>query len=316
MNQNKHETRNDIQISIIVPCFYSSNNIDKLLSSIKFSEEIMYEIILIDDKSGIKELNKLEKKAQEYNYTKVFENNTGSKGAGVCRNIGMQYATGKWLLFADSDDHFLPKLNELISRYLDIEEDLVYFKPTSQDQFGNTGTRHLTYLQYFENYENNWNELDLRYKMPVVWSRMFKSEFVKNNGLLFDSTLVSNDRMFSLKTGHRAKKIKVLKDTIYSWDYNSESLTMKMPQKNYEVNLEVFIRANNFLKENLDHRTYTKIAESATKMLAMSLFRYKYGLKYSIKILRKLLENGVPLVFIRDLKRIFTFFKNNDFYSK
>lgn len=46
--------------------------------------------------------------AVEYKDTNVeIYHNSKKKGAGTCRNIGLERARGKWLLFADSDDLFL-----------------------------------------------------------------------------------------------------------------------------------------------------------------------------------------------------------------
>lgn len=215
-------------------------------------------------------------------------------------------------MFADSDDHFLNNSSSIVEYYLSKNYDMVYFPPISSDENGNIGHRHDTYLGYFKDSSGK----ELRYKLPVVWSRLFNSDFIKSNRISFENTIVSNDRMFSLVAGVYAKTIKIEDKSIYSWDFNSSSLTTKMSKDRFKVNLSVFERVNKYLNNNLSEVDYKKYSETGLKFLAMSLFRYKYGVIFTIRILNSFLQKKIPIISRKDLKRFKTFFRNNKYYSE
>jgi len=49
-------------------------------------------------------------------------------GAGYARNIGLDQAKGKWLLFADADDFYVENMPDIIYSYADSEADVIFFK--------------------------------------------------------------------------------------------------------------------------------------------------------------------------------------------
>lgn len=298
-------------LDIIVPFYNDAKGIHKLLISLEqFSGYTT--IIIIDDNSDYNQYQELINISKEYNNVKVLKNDSGCKGAGSCRNLGILESKSPWMMFADSDDHFLNNSSSIVEYYLSKNYDMVYFPPISSDENGNIGHRHDTYLGYFKDSSGK----ELRYKLPVVWSRLFNSDFIKSNRISFENTIVSNDRMFSLVAGVYAKIIKIEDKSIYSWDFNSSSLTTKMSKDRFKVNLSVFERVNKYLNNNLSEVDYKKYSETGLKFLAMSLFRYKYGVIFTIRILNSFLQKKVPIISRKDLKRFKTFFRNNKYYSE
>lgn len=298
------------KINIIMPFYNDADNITKMLNSLKPLRSVV-ELIVVDDKSKIDQFLKLKSIASQYDFVRIIQNTTEKKGAGVCRNIGLEYVDSEWLMFADSDDHFLDNAFSTISKYLNSDFDMIYFVPTSTDEHGNVGNRHNSYENYHKKVGNN----DLRYSLPVVWSRMFKTKFVTDNNIIFDETIVSNDRMFALKSGVKAKNISVEEKSIYSWDYNSNSLTTKVSRERFLITLSVFIRADTYLRQHLSRVEYQRFSESGLKMIASTLFRYKFGIPFTWNVSKKLKNNGVTLIRFRDFKKIFNFIKNNKYYK-
>ncbi|AIS02723.1 glycosyltransferase family A protein [Lactococcus lactis] len=298
-------------LDIIVPFYNDAKGIHKLLISLEqFSGYTT--IIIIDDNSDYNQYQELINISKEYNNVTVLKNDSGCKGAGSCRNLGILESKSPWMMFADSDDHFLNNSSSIVEYYLSKNYDMVYFPPISSDENGNIGHRHDTYLGYFKDSSGK----ELRYKLPVVWSRLFNSDFIKSNRISFENTIVSNDRMFSLVAGVYAKTIKIEDKSIYSWDFNSSSLTTKMSKDRFKVNLSVFERVNKYLNNNLSEVDYKKYSETGLKFLAMSLFRYKYGVIFTIRILNSFLQKKIPIISRKDLKRFKTFFRNNKYYSE
>lgn len=116
-------------LSIIIPHYNTPHLLHKLIDSIPQSPDI--QIIVVDDNSDC-HLDILADLQGKYcAQVEFYVNGTGRKGAGACRNVGLLHADGKWILFADADDFFLPGMYENICPYFDTNYDEVFFTPTS-----------------------------------------------------------------------------------------------------------------------------------------------------------------------------------------
>ncbi len=102
------------KISIIIPCYNAEKTIEKCAESL-FAQTIgmeRLELIFVNDAStdGTKEkLCALEEKYPEQIMVVNLEEN-GKQGAA--RNIGLSYATGKYVGFLDADDYMEPNMYE------------------------------------------------------------------------------------------------------------------------------------------------------------------------------------------------------------
>ena len=117
-----------IDFSIIIPHYNIPHSLQRLLDTIP--DEPNLEVIVIDDNSD-KETEALKQIIDKYsNDRRIFLKNViDNKGAGASRNIGIQHARGKWLIFADSDDMFGEDFYRIISGNKDRSEDLIFFMP-------------------------------------------------------------------------------------------------------------------------------------------------------------------------------------------
>lgn len=309
-------------LSIVIPHYNSVNTLEKLINSIPKKEDI--QIIIIDDKSTkqLDELSRLINKISEKNIL-FLKNTTSKKGAGVCRNIGLNKARGKWVLFADSDDYFLDSMYPTISTYFTSHSDIVFFIPTSVEaETGYISDRHIPYKNHINNYIENptkRNENILRYMFFVPWSKLINRDFLKGNNILFDEVIASNDVMFSTKIGYYAKSIKVSKKTIYCSLKHKGSMTTQISEQVFDSRLNIWINYYNFLRKNLNKNEFEKlgIKNSGREYLTKAL-KYKFGLKKIIETYIKLRKNRLPVFEAKLLNPIFlvkSFKKHYEFYN-
>lgn len=244
-----------IRFSIIIPHYNDLVGVTRLLESIPNNDEI--EVLIIDDNSAgmadaLKELT------QQFAFELYF-NTSGNKGAGACRNIGLNHAKGKWLIFADADDFFVEKAFDIIVQSVDeVKEntvDVVYFSPTSiYTDTGELANRHIPYESLVKDYLTNKNPA-IRFQYFVPWSKVVRAEFVRQQALQFDEVIASNDVMFGAKVGILAKNISVSSETIYCVTRQKGSLTTQTNRLVRNTRLKVLIRYNEYL-DKMDFKQY------------------------------------------------------------
>lgn len=269
-----------INYSIIIPHF-SINGTELLLRSIEsipIREDI--EVIVVDNSLTPINENLFINRKQTYVF---FSDNI--RGAGGARNEGIKHAHGKWLLFMDADDYFVKNAFVYIDKYMNSDNDIVFFKPISA--FSDTGEiaqRHLKYSELLENSIYNQDLTPLRLDFSVPWGKMIKSSFVKDNFIYFEEVPASNDVIFSLITGLKAKKIMADNHTIYCVTVNRGSITNTLSLRNIESIFGVCIRKNAILRQ---------YGYKATSSVMYQIFRSaRFGIIPCVKLICRALISG------------------------
>lgn len=294
-----------MDVTVIIPHYNSTATLKRLIQSIPCVPNL--EVIVVDDRSSIDDAENMIRNIKCKNYT-YFVNNRTNKGAGVCRNIGLELAKGKWVLFADSDDYFQEKFFETISNYITTSNDVIFFPPTSLDSATKkTSNRHITYRNLLENFKGKKNissELKLRYCFYPPWSKLIRKKFLENNHIFFDQVEASNDIMFSTKVGHYMRSFVVSDETIYTVVRTKGSLTMNTSLNVFESRLHAHIRYCNFLRTNLEKQQLKYFDLKGTGFVA-NIIKYRLGLKTLFKTIRLLRKSKIKILHFNMLNPIF-----------
>ena len=91
------------KVSVVIPVYKAEGMLRRCVESIIFGEETDLEVILIEDCSPDGSWNLCQQLALEYSRVICLQNDQ-NRGVSYTRNRGMDVATGKYLLFVDSDD--------------------------------------------------------------------------------------------------------------------------------------------------------------------------------------------------------------------
>jgi len=281
------------ELSIIIPHYNNWEMLKQLLDSIPTIDEI--ETIVIDDHSTNKKklLPKIKKEYPEV----IFEiNKKYQNGAGAARNTGLSMATGKWLLFADSDDLFSEHFYEAIEPYFCTDFDIIYFKPFSFiENSPIESKRHLIYEEYIFEFLNNYNkknEMRLRYKFLPPWSKLIRHSVVKDNKIKFEEIMFSNDVLFSAKIGYYSEKIAADDEIIYKIRERDGSLTSTLDEDKYIRRFDAWLDYVIFLKQNLTSEEYRYLDISIIPQL-ITLIKYKLGIRNIINVMIKSKKNNI-----------------------
>lgn len=239
--------------TIIIPHKNIPSLLKRCLDSIPNFPDL--EIIVVDDNSSketIKDLETINRDNLQIIYTKE------GKGAGYARNIGLKYATGKWILFADADDFFLPNLFEILDKYRDYKQPLILFKSycRDSDNLETIGSRQWICDMFSKNMinfkENKISSISLLLGFGVPWGKMVKKDFLKENNIFFDEVRYSNDigwiTQLAIKTNR--KDIVISNDLLYCLTDRIDSLYHIRNKEAFFCRFEVRYRQHLLLIKN------------------------------------------------------------------
>ena len=237
-----------ISYSIIIPHYNVPDLLRRSLASIPHREDV--QIIVIDDCSSEQVLAELRKFENDFPYVQ-FVYSEENKGGGYARNVGLQHAVGKYLLFLDADDFFHDNINAFLDDYKDEDCDVVFFNADSVDSSsGKPMNRTKKLNRRVSSYISGKDPaaLQLRYLSVVPWNKMVKKELIDTHRIRFDEVYGHDDVTFSYLVGYYAKKIKVGDRMVYCVTWRSDSVT-RNKSLTWKLNLmEVYSRKNRFMR--------------------------------------------------------------------
>lgn len=210
--------------SFIIPHYNTPDLLTRLLDSIPQREDI--QIIVVDDNSvdgkrpiiTRSDVLLIQLTAQE------------SKGAGHARNVGLDNAQGKWLLFADADDYysdgFITELDKFVNKRIDILYFGVYIVDGNR-VYGNENGINFTIARYSNSLKNEHEKNVLGLSINEPWNKMFNREFIYSIEARFEEIPLSNDAWFVNYAGVSASTIEVTLKTLYNYILNDSGISKK-----------------------------------------------------------------------------------------
>lgn len=237
-----------IQYSIIIPHKNIPHLLTRCLRSIPERDDL--QIIIVDDNSDTNIVDFSSFPGLNKPNTEVYFTKDG-KGAGYARNIGISYAKGKWLIFADADDFFNECINEAMNKYINSKADIIFFQSDTVNS--DTGIK----IKSRGNHYNNWLQKsikkntildEVRFKINPPWGKFFSNELVNKNNIRFDEVITANDVMFSTKCGYNAKSIIIDLSIIYCSTIRIGSLDLTHNELFINSRFNVALRHFKYLK--------------------------------------------------------------------
>ena len=230
-----------INYSIIIPHKNTPQLLQRCLDSIPQREDV--QVIVIDDNSSpdIVEFARFPGNERD-DILAVFTKE--SKGGGYARNKGLKHARGKWLLFADADDFFLPGFLTALDAYCDTDYDLITFCAESVKCY----TLESVPSRQNKDVAEDVNPDLLKYRNDVPWAKMVSARLVQEHHIRFDETPAANDTMFSARVDYYARKVTVCSASVYCATLRSDSLRHAQILTNILARVLVSCRLNRFLE--------------------------------------------------------------------
>lgn len=188
-------------LSVIVPVHNGERYLEDCLESILAQTWADFEVLCVDDGSTDSTPLILAKYQERDPRVKVLTQS--AQGAAQARNMGIERASGNYLLFLDADDFFsLDMFEAVCARAQKTDADIVLFGGRRYDQA--TGLLSDCFEFLFPELlpRKEVFKLDdapqtfFRITTPAPWSKLFKASFVRSKNLRFQSLPNSNDLFF------------------------------------------------------------------------------------------------------------------------
>ena len=258
----------NIKVSVIIPVYNEEGHLKECLDSVLSQTLKDIEIICIDDGSTDSSLQVLEDYVKKDNRITLLKQK--NKYAGTARNLGMEYAVGKYLCFLDADDFFSPFFLEKM--YTAAEKNISDIVICNNNEYDNE-TGQITKGNVRENYlpknENDFSRKDIPDRLFQVtdgwaWNKLFLRDFIKQNELTFSKTRTTNDCYFVFIALSLARCITKIPDYLVNWLINNMNSLCNTRDKSWYCSFEILYDIKHKLYDlelyNMLERTFLNFA--------------------------------------------------------
>lgn len=272
------------KVSIIVPVYNVQEYLNKCLETIVKQTLKDIEIIIVNDGSTDKSSEIIEKYNTLHNNIIVI--NQKNSGLSAARNSGLKIASGKYLMFIDSDDFIdLDMLEKMYNKAennncpLVICDLLLYWNKNKTKKYNN--------LREDENKIYTSNEL---YKILLsrrlncqVMNKLYRRDIWEKHNIIFENGRYYEDIIPSFKIVSAYKEAMFINESLYKYRMREGSITASSTRQK----LSDLIRSIKIARE--DAIINNNIEKSELDKYIMS-FNINYGL-YALQLNARLQKN-------------------------
>lgn len=284
--------------TIIIPHYNTPDLLMRCLASIPVREYI--QVIVIDDCSPNSD-DYLERYPELHRpYLEYYKTPHGGS-AGRARNVGLEHAKGRWLIFMDADDLFVDNMEAILMESVNRSEDILFYNYKS---VYNNDINKEAHRNFFKPYFSaiKYKENLFRYNFDPLWGKIIKRDMVEKRKIKFDECRYGNDLAFSFKCGVYAEAISIIDKPLFIITEREGSLSSSdFSKEKISINecvdrLEGGLRIQQFLidhKLKINKNSYILRSEIFLKEYPMTFIKY-----YFFNILIKYPKIGYKLPFL------------------
>lgn len=214
------------KISLILPVYNVEEYIEKCLQSITAQTFQDYEVIIVDDGSTDGSVRFCEEICtQDSRFSLINKENGGLSDA---RNVGIEAATGEYIVFVDSDDFIAPTLLEQLTSCLeDTDSDIAICEPVhyySERQYDNVNIfTDATTIRTFSSKEALCEMLYQKSFLVSAWGKAYKSSLFLD--IRFPVGKLFEDSAIMYKLFEQCNQIVYTDAKLYAYVHRENSIT-------------------------------------------------------------------------------------------
>lgn len=295
-------------ISIIVPVYNVEQYLRRCIDSLINQTLKEIEIILVDDGSTDSSGSICDEYEIKDNRIRVIHKN--NRGLSHSRNIGIDIAKGKYILFVDSDDFIHPQMIEILYNTI-IDNDADITICDFDRVYENTNVEFEKYENIQDiNIYNNIEALNELYsknvvKFVIAWNKLYKRELFEN--LRYKEGKIHEDEFIIHELLYRSNKVIHIHLSLYFYLQRQDSIMNSKFSVRRLDGLDAYRERITFFK----YRNEKELFEKAIFRYSKEFFIYYYKLKYEVNNSKKYLKK-----IKKDYTLLFRYIMMSPYYTK
>lgn len=311
----------NVTISLIVPVYNVEKYLTQCLESIVRQSVSFDEVIIINDGSTDQSQSICEKYISQYNYFKLI--NQENRGLSSARNIGLDCASGEYVMFLDSDDYLrydaVKILKEKLQKtsgdaiFFDAE---IFFDKNVLENNKNIYDRSLAGLdgkimsgeEYFSRcYPKNY--------IVSVCMAVYRIQLIQKEKISFPEGIYYEDNYFSFVFLEHAEKVAHISEKLYYRRYRINSITTSdYSERKFSDHIQIGLLIwDEVLKRSstLTRKKEEIFLKYVSDYYCMIIERYEYCRESYIQLnenvenkMRMMAENFFMLLYVLHLEKV------------
>lgn len=307
-----------MKISVIIPAYNAEKYLGVCLESILIQTFTDFEVIVVDDCSTDASLAVAESYLERFDgRLKIIclEKNTGS--GAIPRNVGLEYACGKYVFFMDADDLIIDTALETLYNFAEeYQADALYMEqgfqcgaeivPQNLTEVFWNAPKFISGTAEFET-ENISERIKRLNKTAIgvtTWTKFSRRDLLINSNIKFPNMRPSQDVIWAIQWLCSAKKILRVPTPLYVYRVHNDSVTGKKrsPEEALTFWFKPLVTGVKFLEEFMNGLEFFK--QNPDSRLELLNFFALTQIDNMNEALKKLSATQVYEIFLREFSRI------------
>ncbi|TPF97430.1 glycosyl transferase family 2 [Bifidobacterium sp. UTCIF-39] len=258
-----------VLFSVIIPVYDAGNCIERLLRTFVAQNNDRCEVIVVDDGSQDQSLSICNAIANENDFITVLSQH--NQGASAARNYGIEHASGKYLVFVDSDDSVADDYVQTVTNICETGGfDLVqcnWVQGTPEDgyapAYADIADRKVAVEEYCRDL--------LGQKFNPPWNKIYRRSVIDEHNIRFDSTMtMGEDLEFAIRYVRYVDTVMMSPSFIYRYFFNTDGLCAKASLSYFSDLRKLY----DSMKKLIDERAFDEsVLRRAQESIIASVFR-------------------------------------------
>ena len=254
------------QVSIVVPIFNTEKYLERCIQSLINQMVPEVEIILVNDGSTDSSGTICDLYAKKDSRIQVIHKK--NEGVTIARKTGVEYASGEWICFVDSDDELLENAIKTLFTYARDDIDMVIGMAKYTGHWKKWPFKYC----YEEKKSLQYTKAMLKERIHASpWARLIRKTLF--DFFIWDMPYLKSgqDYIMNIRLGQKVRKIILLPDIVYHYIWQPNSTSAK---KVYDKNYRCFF--NSILYQSI-------LPEYKSLLKTLFIQRQKYTFKIMLK---------------------------------
>lgn len=284
-------------ISIIVPIYNAEKYLNKCIDSLVNQTKKELEFILVNDGSTDSSEDII--KSYKDKRIKYFKNK--NQGIGKTRNFGIDKATGKYLMFLDSDDYLdINACEKLYNKAIKEKSDLVVF-----DFYRVEETLKEVTINNFKSSSLKENPNLLLDINLGPCNKLIKRELIDKSNTRFNEELKYEDTPFVTEIIKNANKISKLNEYLHYYVIHSNSETTVRDERVFDI-----IKIIDIIRNQYKNEKYMEDVVNKLTVRTFTNYTIQQRVQKDLKVGMKFIDEAFSY-----MKKNIPNYKNNKYYE-